>query len=75
MTTKRREALTATALLAAIAGATLTQVLDRPSPQPSSAGACLPHSCARPGGPPPRLTVQATAEGAPMRADTGPRRR
>ena len=35
MTTKRREALTATALLAAIAGATLAQVVDRPSPQPS----------------------------------------
>jgi hypothetical protein len=36
MTTKRREALTATALLAAIAGATLAQVLERASPQPSS---------------------------------------
>jgi hypothetical protein len=35
MITKRREALTATALLAAIAGATLAQVLDRPTPQPS----------------------------------------
>ena len=35
MTRTRREALTATALLAAIAGATLAQVLDRPSPQPS----------------------------------------
>jgi hypothetical protein len=35
MTRKRREALTATALLAAIAGATFAQVLDRPSPQPS----------------------------------------
>lgn len=35
MTRKRREALTATALLAAIAGATLAQVLDRPSPQAS----------------------------------------
>jgi len=36
MTRKPREALAATALLAAIAGATLAQVLDRPSPQPSS---------------------------------------
>jgi hypothetical protein len=35
MTRTRRETLTATALLAAIAGATLAQVLDRPSPQPS----------------------------------------
>jgi hypothetical protein len=36
MTSRRREALTATALLAAIAGATFAQVVDRPSPQPSS---------------------------------------
>ena len=35
MTRNRRETLTATALLAAIAGATLAQVLDRPTPQPS----------------------------------------
>jgi hypothetical protein len=35
MTRTRREALIATALLAAIAGATLAQVLDWPSPQPS----------------------------------------
>jgi hypothetical protein len=35
MTRNRRETLTATALLAAIAGATLAQVLDRPAPQPS----------------------------------------
>jgi hypothetical protein len=35
MTRNRREALIATALVAAIAGATLAQALDRPSPQPS----------------------------------------
>jgi hypothetical protein len=35
MARNRRETLIATALLAAIAGATLVQVLDRPSPQPS----------------------------------------
>jgi hypothetical protein len=35
MTRNRRETLTATALLAAIAGATLVQVLDRPASQPS----------------------------------------
>jgi len=35
MTSRRREALTATALLAAIAGATFAQVVDRPPPQPS----------------------------------------
>jgi hypothetical protein len=35
MTMTRRETLTATALLAAIAGATLAQVLGTPSPQPS----------------------------------------
>ena len=35
MTRNRRETLTATALLGAIAGATLAQVLDRPTPQPS----------------------------------------
>jgi Spy/CpxP family protein refolding chaperone len=35
MTRKRRETLTATALVAAIAGATFAQVLDRPSPHPS----------------------------------------
>jgi hypothetical protein len=35
MTRNRRETLIATALLAAIAGATLVQVLDRPASQPS----------------------------------------
>ena len=35
MIKNRRETLTATALVAAIAGAALAQVLDRPSPQPS----------------------------------------
>ena len=35
MTRNRREILTATALLAAIAGATLAQVFDRPAPHPS----------------------------------------
>ena len=35
MTRNRREILTATALLAAIAGATLAQVFDRPASQPS----------------------------------------
>ena len=35
MTRTRRETLTVTALLAAIAGATFAQVLDRPSPRPS----------------------------------------
>jgi hypothetical protein len=35
MTRTRRETLAATALVAAIAGATAAQVLDRPSPQPS----------------------------------------
>jgi hypothetical protein len=35
MIKNHRETLTATALVAAIAGAALAQVLDRPSPQPS----------------------------------------
>jgi hypothetical protein len=35
MIRNRRETLTATALVAAIAGAALAQVLDWPSPQPS----------------------------------------
>jgi hypothetical protein len=35
MTKNCRETLTVTALVAAIGGATVAQVLDRPSPQPS----------------------------------------
>ena len=35
MTRTRRETLTATALVAAIVGASFAQALDRPSPQPS----------------------------------------